>query len=488
LGIECSNDQVKLSPDQEEQVRKILEAAVRRDIASDYQGKDRYSTRMAKSAVKTSDADVKSLHETIDNTLCGEPLKENTARLEDAAFETQTRVTELSEKIPEELAEDWIKVRDAGATDTLDIADQSEITERFANNTPSTSDILTLARLQIKVEGGKTYGIKDLGQAIAENPFTSPQYIEDKEFKAQDLIAKIESSHPETAKAFRASFDEHFDRSNPDARPEGAFAAMQNTCNALEGRDVSDEDLQDFFEREKTRQENINESITEYHKLRDHCKGSPIVTEKLMEQVDNFNFAASYALAELRKNPNEVMNILYERGANKALQSKVSKGEKLNLQDIVDLTKVIAKEWNGTVITPQRAVETEQELSYYEVERGYKEITKKGNGIPDDNMRKVAGYAYLEASNDVLSKKPVKYVGLKEQIDFFAFSKIATLGSKIGNTSMQAAKSIDDLETITLSAKDFNACKEILGLEKLGAARALQKEFQHYLREGKIHS
>ena len=488
LGIECSNDQVKLSPEQEEQVRKILDAAIRRDVATNASVRERPSVRRAQKAVKASQEKVKALQETMDLSLCAEALKKNTKLLDEAALATQTRVTELSEKSSEELATEYVKIRDAGAIDDMDIVAQSEIAEHFADKNPRAEDILTLARLQLQEEGGALYNAKTLGLAISENALDRVEYIADKKDKAQEFIAKIEISHPKTADAFKSCFDEDFDSRNPDAKPEVTFAAMQNTCNALSKENIPDEDLSMLFAEELTRQENIDESIAEYHKLRDYCKGSPVVSKKLKDEVDNFNAAASYALAELRKNPNEIEALLAKQGASKDLQDKINSGEALNLQDIVDLAKVVAKEWNGAVVTPQRAMELEQKRSYEEVERAYKQISRKGNEIADGNMRKIAGYTYMEAANEIFAKKPVDYINLKEQIDFLALSKIAELGDKIGNASMQSAKSLDDLGTITLSAKEFNDCKEVLGLEKYGAAKTLQKEFQNYIKTGKMRS
>jgi len=488
LGIECVNDQAKLSPAQEEQIRKILEAAIRSDVASGSLGKERQSTRRAKAAIKLSQNKVDSLKETMDMSLCAAPLKENTRLLDEAALETHTRVTSLSEKSPETLATEWIEARDAGATEAINVFDRAEITEHFADENPKAKDILALARLQLQMEGGASYDAKDLGLAISENSFTAAEYIADKKDKAQELITEIKASHPKTANAFKSCFDKDFDAGNPDAAPEITFAAMQNLYKVLSEKDISDEDSLAAFADEIARQENLAKSVAEYRKFKDHCKGSPVIDTELKSEVDNFNAAASYALAELRKNPNEIGEILNRHDADKALQDKINNGEVLNLQDIVDLAKIVAKEWNGTVVTPQRAIELEQEKSYEEVERAFKQITRKGNEIIDDNMRKVAGYTYLEASNEIFAKKPVDYIGLKEKIDFLAFSKIAELGDEIGNASMQVAKSIDDLEKVTLSAKDFDACKEFLGLKKLGAVRALQKEFQNYIKEGKIRS
>ena len=491
LGIECVNDQVTLPPAQEEQIRKILEAAIRSDIASGSVGKERYATRRTKQAIKSSQKKVDSLQDTMDLSLCAEPLKENTERLEAAALETHARVTELSEKSSDELASMYTEVRDAGAAENININDRIEITEHFADGNPGARDILTLARLQLQVEGGAFYDAKTLGLAISENDLDRAEYIADKKDKAQELIAEFEAAHPThigTADAFKGCFDSDFDSGNPDAKPEAVLAAMQNICNALSKNDIPDDELFMDFTKEMARQDNIDASIAEYRKLRDHCKGSLVIDKSLKDEVDNFNAAASYALAELRKSPNEIGALLAKHGADKALQDKISSGEALNLQDIVDLSKAVAKEWNGTVITPQRAMELEQKRSYEEVEYAVKQINKKGHGIADGNMRKIAGYAYFEASNEIFSRKPVDYIGLKEQIDSLAFSKIAELGNEIGNKTMQTAKSLDDLKGVALSAKEFDACMEVLGLKTLKEVKALQKTFQNYIKEGKIRS
>ena len=488
LGIECVNDQVKLSPAQEEQIRKILDAAIRRDIATGAKTKERLSTRRAKSAVDLSQEKVDELKETMDMALCAEALKENSERLDAASLETQTRVTELSEKSTVELAKDWVEVRDAGLTKSLNIAAESEIAEHFAEEKPGASDILALARLQLQKEGGESYDIKDLGKAISETPVDKAEYIAEKKDKVVEFVDAIRPDHPDTAKAIEDVLDNDFDPSNPGADPVDTFAAVRNIYHLQKNEDIADDALLESLIEEFKRQANINESVAHYLKLKNHCKGKPVIDKELKEEVDNFNYAASYALAELRKSPDEIVKILDKNSAKKDLQDKVATGTELNLQDIVDIAKAVAKEWNGTVVTPQRAMELEQQRNYEEVERAYKQISKKGATITDNNMRKIAGYVYMEASNEILGTKPVDYQGLKEQIDFLAVSKIAELGKKIGNASMQAAKSFDDLDSTALDNKAYAYCLGALGLEKMEALKAVQKDFKRYIKEGKTRS
>ncbi len=488
LGIECVNEQVKLSPVQAEQVRKILEAAIRRDIATGATVRERPATRMANKAIDLSQKKADELKETMEMALCAEALKENSERLDAASLETQTRVTELSEKPAVELAKDWVEVRDAGLTKSLNIAAESEIAEHFAEEKPVASDVLTLARLQLQKEGGESYDIRDLGKAISETPVDKAEYIAEKKDNVMEFVDAIRPDHPDTAKAIEDVLDNDFDPSNPDADPVDTFAAVRNIYHLQKDKDIADDALLESLIEEFKRQANINESVAHYLKLKNHCKGKPVIDKELKEEVDNFNYAASYALAELRKSPDEIVKILDKNGAKKDLQDKVATGTELNLQDFVTITIAVAKEWNGIVVTPRLAMELEQQKSYEEVERAFKQITKKGMAITDANMRKVAGYAYMEASNEILGAKPVDYQGLKERVDASALSKIAELGKKIGNTSMQTAKSLDDLGPVALDDKEFATCQEALGLEKKQAAKNLQKAFERYIKEGKTRS